>query len=184
MRVALFLRLADCPGAPVRIDFHGGDHCTEMPGNKFGNPPCPSSVLPSNPGGTLSVQHARPTRGIRTSMRRVPEVHLLSMEPRSWSRPGLLSFGVPACVCPRPVGLPTWGVGKGCWGSGRTFAKCRTTSPRSRPGHGAVTDLQLTANFPSSAACPGTHFGTLRKCPGWSLLANRFPFLPLDLRPL
>src|SRR6266567_7127755 len=35
---------------------------------KFGNPPCPSSVLPSNPGGTLSVQHARPTRGIRTSM--------------------------------------------------------------------------------------------------------------------
>ena len=63
-------------------------------------------------------------------MRRVPEVHLLSMEPRSWSRPGLLSFGVPACVCPRPVGLPTWGIGKGCWGSGRTFAKCRTHIPK------------------------------------------------------
>ena len=23
---------------PVGIDFHGGDHCTEMPGSKFGNP--------------------------------------------------------------------------------------------------------------------------------------------------
>jgi hypothetical protein len=34
MGVALSLCFRDRLGAPIAIDFHGGDHCTAMPGNK------------------------------------------------------------------------------------------------------------------------------------------------------
>src|SRR6266699_7109029 len=54
------------------------------PGATSGTCPVRLAFLRRTPGGTLSVpEHARTDQGHRTSMRRVPGVHVLSMEPRS-----------------------------------------------------------------------------------------------------
>src|SRR6266566_3014863 len=59
------------------------DHCIERTGSKGRELTCPSGVPASNPWRHVSdPQHARTDQGHRTSMRRVPGVYVLSIEPR------------------------------------------------------------------------------------------------------
>jgi hypothetical protein len=65
---------------------------TEMPESKFGNPAARLAFFSSNPWRHV-IRSTRPDRlGDQDLDAACPRVYVLSMEPRSWEWPGLLSF--------------------------------------------------------------------------------------------